>query len=64
MLGDEPQVGLVIGEVVHVYAADEVLTPDTGLPDARRLRPLARLGGTEYAVLGDILSLPRPAAPE
>lgn len=64
MLGDEPQVGLVIGEVVHYHALDEVLAPSTRLPDARRLQPLARLGGTEYAELGDILARPRPAIPE
>ena len=61
-LGDQPQVGLVIGEVIHYHAADEVLD-EAGVPDPNRLRPLARLGGTLYSGLGPIYSLERPIEP-
>ncbi len=38
---------LVIGEVVHVHAIDEVLA--NGKIDSSRLRPVARMGGPHYA---------------
>jgi flavin reductase (DIM6/NTAB) family NADH-FMN oxidoreductase RutF len=63
MLGDEPQVGLVIGEVVHYHAKDEVWDDEAGGPDPRRLDPLARLGGTYYASLGALHSIERPPRP-
>lgn len=51
---------LVIGEVVHFHVDDRILTD--GRPDARKLDPVARLGGLEYAALGEIFTLPRPEA--
>lgn len=62
-LGDSPQVGLVIGEVVHYHAADDVLDDAGELPDPNRLRPLARLGGSLYSGLGPIHSRARPTEP-
>lgn len=53
-----PPTGLVLAEVLLIHADEEVLTD--GIPDPRKLRPLARLGGTLYASLGEILSIPRP----
>lgn len=64
VLGDDPQVGLVIGEVVHFHAKSEVLDAATSLPDAVRLKPLARLGGTQYGTLGQVFSRARPGSPE
>lgn len=64
MLGEEPQVGLVLGEVVHYHAKDEVWDPQSGGPDPRRLDPIARLGGTFYASLGELHSLERPPRPQ
>ena len=63
MLGDEPQVGLVIGEVVHYHADPSVVDAATKLPVAERLRPLARMGGAEYAGLGEIFVQARPVLP-
>lgn len=48
---------LVFGRVVHVAVADEVLVD--GRPDARRLAPLARLGGDEWSTLGEVVATPR-----
>jgi flavin reductase (DIM6/NTAB) family NADH-FMN oxidoreductase RutF len=63
MLGDEPQVGMVVGEVVHYHADDRVWDAKQGGPDSRLLNPIARLGGTYYASLGELHSLARPARP-
>ena len=50
---------IILAEVVLLHVADTVLTD--GLPDAEKIRPLARLGGGDlYAGLGPVLSIPRP----
>jgi len=62
-IGDGPQ-GLVIGEIKSAWYADDVATPsDSGPPriDARKLDPLARLGGDDYGALGNTFTVPRPA---
>jgi flavin reductase (DIM6/NTAB) family NADH-FMN oxidoreductase RutF len=48
---------IVLGRVVHA-AIDEFALED-GRPQADRLAPLARLGGNEWATLGDISKLTR-----
>jgi flavin reductase (DIM6/NTAB) family NADH-FMN oxidoreductase RutF len=59
MLGEPPVNGLVIGEVVYIHVDDAVCSA-AGDIDPQLLRPVSRLGGTLYATLGEILSLPRP----
>lgn len=49
---------IVIGRVIGVRIEDRVLTD--GRIDVRKLRPLARLGYFEYAVVEDSFTLPRP----
>ena len=49
---------MVFGEVVHLAARQAVLAAD-GLPDARRVAPLARLGRAQWATLGQVIDLPR-----
>jgi flavin reductase (DIM6/NTAB) family NADH-FMN oxidoreductase RutF len=49
---------MVFGEVLHISAAREVLAAD-GLPDARAVKPLARLGRSEWATLGTVTALDR-----
>ena len=49
---------MVFGEVLHV-AADRAVLADDGLPDARALAPLARLGRVEWGTLGEVTSLKR-----
>ncbi|HEY7885006.1 MAG TPA: flavin reductase family protein [Cellvibrionaceae bacterium] len=59
LLGDGPQ-AVIYAEIKHAYISDQVLDADTGLPRADKIAPLARLGGEQYASLGEIFSLPRP----
>jgi flavin reductase (DIM6/NTAB) family NADH-FMN oxidoreductase RutF len=49
---------LVIGEIVHGHAADEVMTD--GLGDPLKLRAVGRLGGDAYTVVREVLHRPRP----
>lgn len=49
---------MVFGEVLHLAADTEVLAAD-GLPDARKLAPLSRLGRAEWSTLGEVMDLPR-----
>lgn len=49
---------IVLGEVVHVAVSEEALTD--GRPDFRKLAPLARLGGIQWALPGEIREKPRP----
>lgn len=51
---------LFVGEVLLFHVADEVIGAG-GAVDAAALDPLARLGGAEYATLGEIFALARPA---
>ena len=53
---------LVIGEVLRVHLADGVaLHPGTLFADTGDLRPVARLWGDYYALIGETPHLPRPA---
>jgi flavin reductase (DIM6/NTAB) family NADH-FMN oxidoreductase RutF len=54
---------MVFGEVVHIAARRDVLADD-GLPDARAVDPLARLGRAEWAIFGDAISLSRIRYPD
>jgi flavin reductase (DIM6/NTAB) family NADH-FMN oxidoreductase RutF len=47
---------IVIGQVKMFQVADNLLR--NGKVDTRELNPLARLGGPNYAVLGEILTMP------
>ena len=49
---------LVIVEILRMHVADEILSD--GRIDITKLRPLGRLGGDGYAVVRDVLHLPRP----
>lgn len=53
----------VFGEVVHLAARPDVLAAD-GLPDARLVDPLARLGRSEWSTLGEVIDLARIRYPE
>jgi len=50
----------VIGQVVGIHIDDDVIVD--GMVDARKLKPLARLGYLDYAVITpeSIFSVPRP----
>lgn len=49
---------VVIGEVVGIYIADEVI--ENGLVNERLLQPLTRLGYMNYGTLGEIFEMNRP----
>ncbi|WP_265573246.1 flavin reductase family protein [Venatoribacter cucullus] len=53
---------LVFLEVEQVWLNDDIATTGPRLQvDAAALNPLARLGGSEYASLGELMKRPRPA---
>jgi flavin reductase (DIM6/NTAB) family NADH-FMN oxidoreductase RutF len=49
---------IVIGEVIGIHVADDVITD--GLIDPRKVNPLARLGYLDYATLDTVFAMPRP----
>lgn len=49
---------MVIGEVTGVHLRDDCLV--NGRFDVTRYRPMARLGYMDYAVVRDLITLPRP----
>ncbi|KII85470.1 hypothetical protein PLICRDRAFT_115654 [Plicaturopsis crispa FD-325 SS-3] len=52
-------VTIVYGLVKLIHVRNAVLTPE-GVIDAGLLKPIARLGGAQYATLGEGFSIPRP----
>ena len=51
---------LFVGEIL-LFHVDDALFGADGALDARALDPVSRLGGVDYAALGDIFTLLRPA---
>jgi flavin reductase (DIM6/NTAB) family NADH-FMN oxidoreductase RutF len=49
---------MVIGEVVGVHIADDALR--NGMIDTTRIKPIGRLGYTEYVVVDEVFSMTRP----
>ncbi len=61
-VGNTPQ-ALILGLVKGVYLADDVaqLSQEGRLKvDVSKINPLSRLGGDEYATLGNVINIPRP----
>jgi flavin reductase (DIM6/NTAB) family NADH-FMN oxidoreductase RutF len=59
-LGASPNV-LVIGEAVAVHLGDELVVDlERYHVDIGSLDPVARLGGAEYGLLGEVRTVPRP----
>jgi flavin reductase (DIM6/NTAB) family NADH-FMN oxidoreductase RutF len=54
---------MVFGEVLHLAAHRDVLADD-GLPEARSVDPLARLGRAEWSTLGEVIALDRIRYPD
>jgi flavin reductase (DIM6/NTAB) family NADH-FMN oxidoreductase RutF len=52
------QTSFVVGEIVRAQVAETVLT--NGRVDITKLKPLGRLGGVNYAVVRDVVAMPRP----
>jgi flavin reductase (DIM6/NTAB) family NADH-FMN oxidoreductase RutF len=53
---------LVIGQVVGIHIAESVIVD--GRIDIHRLQPIARLGGADYARIGQVFSMRRPSWPD
>jgi flavin reductase (DIM6/NTAB) family NADH-FMN oxidoreductase RutF len=49
---------LVAGEVVRMHVAERIFTGDR--IDPKKLNPICRLSGSNYATLGDIITIKRP----
>ncbi len=49
---------VIFGEVVGIHIADEVIVD--GKVDVTRVRPLARLGYLDYAIIDEVFVMPRP----
>jgi flavin reductase (DIM6/NTAB) family NADH-FMN oxidoreductase RutF len=59
-VGDGPlSANLVLGEVLFFHIDDNVLTP-SGRVDPRKLRTIARLGGSDYCRSTDLFTMERP----
>jgi flavin reductase (DIM6/NTAB) family NADH-FMN oxidoreductase RutF len=54
----ETQNYMIAGEIVRVHLAERILTGTR--VDPEKLRPLARLAGSQFARLGEVFSMPRP----
>jgi len=50
---------MVLGRILRYHIREELLRPN-GLVDATLVRPIARLGGDEYATIGRVFSMARP----
>jgi flavin reductase (DIM6/NTAB) family NADH-FMN oxidoreductase RutF len=50
---------VVFGRVLLAHLRDDLLDED-GRVDVRALDPIARLAGTLYATLGQVIDVPRP----
>lgn len=55
---EEGGVDAIFGEVVHVHVDDTLI--QNGRIDVHKLKPVARLAGSEWAKLGEVFSLDRP----
>jgi len=49
---------IIIGEIVHMHVADEVMLPDYKI-DIHALKPIARLSGPQYARVNDVFEMKR-----
>ena len=61
-VGETPQ-GLILGQIEHIYLEDAILsntTSDRPQINASSLNPLARLGGDDYASIGETFTVQRP----
>ena len=62
VLDDSPN-RLLVGRIRYLWLDDEITSQDEKgrlKIDARALNPLARLGGGDYSLLGETITLPRP----
>ncbi len=60
-IGNTPQ-GVVFGNVHHVYVDDAVAENPEGrlAVDPKAVDPVARIGGNDYSLFGETITVPRP----
>jgi flavin reductase (DIM6/NTAB) family NADH-FMN oxidoreductase RutF len=59
---DPAEIGrMVMGRVLGIHIAEDVIID--GRVSAARLRPIARLGYREYAVIDEVFKMTRPSSP-
>ena len=61
-IGDAPQT-LIFAKIETIFVADELLLPNEAgriQIDASKVAPLARLGASQYSLMGEIISQARP----
>jgi flavin reductase (DIM6/NTAB) family NADH-FMN oxidoreductase RutF len=56
--GGKGSASIVIGEVLHMQILDQIVDPNLHI-DTLALKPVARLGGPNYATIGKILEIRR-----
>jgi flavin reductase (DIM6/NTAB) family NADH-FMN oxidoreductase RutF len=63
-IGKDPQ-ALILGKINHIWIDEEVVSQnkDRIVIDPQKVKPLIRLGGNHYSVLGEILTVKRPDKP-
>ncbi|MBB3047551.1 flavin reductase (DIM6/NTAB) family NADH-FMN oxidoreductase RutF [Litorivivens lipolytica] len=56
---------IIYGLVKQIYLSDDIARETDGRlqVDAKALDPIARLGGDDYSLIGDIRTIPRPKPP-
>lgn len=50
---------MVLGRIIRYHVREDLLRPN-GQVDMKRLLPITRLGGNEYATIGDVFEMFRP----
>lgn len=60
LIGEGPQAVIYL-TVKHIYVADGLLTETPFTIDSASLDPISRLGGEDYASLGEITAIKRPS---
>jgi len=61
-IGNTPQ-AVIYGEIISLYVNDDLIVPNEKgrlQVDGLKLDPLSRLGGNDYAGIGNVLSATRP----
>jgi flavin reductase (DIM6/NTAB) family NADH-FMN oxidoreductase RutF len=59
-VGDDRQ-GMILGKINHIWVSDDIFKDMNGrwIVDAKALNPLARLGGNDYSLLGEVFTIKR-----
>jgi flavin reductase (DIM6/NTAB) family NADH-FMN oxidoreductase RutF len=59
-IGNDKQ-AMILGLIKQIWVSDEIIKETQGrwVVDAKKLNPLARLGGNDYSILGEIMTVKR-----